>query len=415
MRMDILGGLFILFVVCAATAAAGAEPAFVISFWCGPPQSEQADARYAEVAEANFNVVMPPCGPSTVKGNLELLDACAKHAMKAIIADNRILSKNSDDPEFEKNLDGVISDYAKHPALYGYYIVDEPNSAAFPKLAAINQYLLKKDPAHIPYINLFPTYASPEQLGNATYEEHVEQFLSVVQPKLLSYDHYCLFEGAEREGYFLNMEIIRAAAHRHGVPWVNIIQLVPHGPYRNPSEADLRWQVYTTLAYGSSGILYFTYWTPKDPSWDFRNAVIDNGERTEHYERVQRLNAEMKILSPILLKLRSTAVYHTGNIPAGARSLSTKSLVSCVEGAELVVGEFKGEGGSNWLMLVNRNLRKEQEAVVTFSQRRLIVQEVDRQTGRLGYLRVSTDSNQVALRLRFQPGEGRLFALTSDR
>eukprot|EP01050_Picozoa_sp_SAG11_P011400 SAG11_NODE_1206_length_5528_cov_20.313502_6_plen_49_part_00 len=28
------------------------------------------------------------------------------------------------------------------------------------------------------------------------------------------------------------------------------------------SEAELRWQIYTSLAIGARGVLYFCYWTP---------------------------------------------------------------------------------------------------------------------------------------------------------
>ena len=53
------------------------------------------------------------------------------------------------------------------------------------------------------------------------------------------------------------MELIREAGLRHNVPTWNIIQACSWTPeVRQPSETEMRWQVYTSLAYGFKGILY---------------------------------------------------------------------------------------------------------------------------------------------------------------
>ena len=186
----------VLLAAAIALLAAGSARAgeFLISHWCGPTEATQE--KFAEAAGAGFNVIM---FGGSVDQNKKALDLCQSLGVKAMIIDNRVMAKKSRDEEFEKNLDSVIADYASHPALWGYYVQDEPNAALFNQLAAVNKYLLKKDPKHIPYINLFPTYATAEQLGNPTYEHHVDEFMRVVKPKLLSYDHYALMDKGERE------------------------------------------------------------------------------------------------------------------------------------------------------------------------------------------------------------------------
>lgn len=67
-------------------------------------------------------------------------------------------------------------------------------------------------------------------------------------------------EWGDRPEYFENLEIIRRQALRVGVPFWNVILATPHFSYRDPSPADMRWQAYTTLAYGGKGLAYFTYW-----------------------------------------------------------------------------------------------------------------------------------------------------------
>ena len=42
-------------------------------------------------------------------------------------------------------------------------------------------------------------------------------------------------------------------------PAENIVLSVAHFSYREPNAADLRFEAYTTLAYGGRGLSYFTY------------------------------------------------------------------------------------------------------------------------------------------------------------
>ena len=46
------------------------------------------------------------------------------------------------------------------------------------------------------------------------------------------------------------------------VPWWNFFNAMPYdGGHSDPTEAMLRWQAMTSLAYGSSGVMYFCYWS----------------------------------------------------------------------------------------------------------------------------------------------------------
>ena len=409
--MQLILFLCVLVLIGAAMPAFGGGD-FIISYWCGPKPDLDPDVRYAEVAECNFNYCLPPCAGVTVEQNKAILDACAKYGLKYIIGDARIMAKNPDDPDFGANLDAVIADYASHPATGGYFITDEPNSSAFPKLAAINRYLLKKDPARLPFINLFPNYANEQQLGNPTYGEHVEQFCSVVKPGILSYDHYTMMacdpeKPTNLASYFDNMEIVRREGLKNGIPTSFILLVIPHWSYRNPTEADLRWQVYTALAYGYKAILYFTYWTPGDDMWERPGGIVTpGGERTEHFNQVKRINAELRVLGPRLVKLTSTGVYHTGEVPAGCKALQPGLPVQVTSDRPVVLGMFRHEDGSTWAMVVNRHLRNKTTAKLTFKGAAK-VQEMSPKTGVMRNLRLENGS----VSLELSPGQGRLLKL----
>jgi hypothetical protein len=400
---------------------------FLISFWCAPPPGETTLERYQEIAGAGFNAVLPPCaGPITPELNRRILELCAQTGLKAIVSDPRLGSgdERTGSSGLDATLDTVVADYAKSPALLGYFLGDEPSAGQFPRLALLDNGLRARDPKHLPYVNLFPNYATAAQLGTTTYPAYVRQFLETVRPKLLSFDHYALVGPGERPTYFENLEVIRRETLRAEVPFSAILLATPHGPYRDPSEADLRWQVYTSLAYGARGILYFTYWTPRDETWHFHNGILDErGHRTAHYEPVRRLNGELNALAPTLVRLRSTGVYHTGGLPIGTSSLPAGGTVREVRGGEAVVGLFREPRrvriGFNmavppepeYLLLVNRDPRQPVRLRVSLRPEITGIAEISRRSGREGRPELPDGIPDNVFNLRLDPGDGRLFAL----
>jgi hypothetical protein len=424
--------------ICLVWVVAGAPPVraanrvapeqFLISFWCGPPPEETTLARYQEIADAGFNVVLPPCrGPITPAFNQRLLQLCALTGLKAIVSDPRLVAAQAASPasvDVGAALDGVVRDYAGSPALLGYYLKDEPAAAEFPTLAALSRGLRARDPWRLPYINLFPNYATPAQLGTPTYPSYLDVFVRAVHPGLLSFDHYALLTSGERPNYFENLEAIRREALQAGIPFAYILRVTPHGPYRDPSEADLRWQVYSALAYGAHGILYFTYWTLPDDSVPFSGAILDHqGLRTAHYYEVQRINSELSALAPTLVQLRSTGVYHTGTLPSGTQGLPPGGVVRSVNGGDALIGLFQGPRllpvgygaiqlpTSDYILLANRSPYGAAQLRVTLQPGVSQIVEISRSTGQPGRSQGPDTFGGNSFSITLAPGDGRLFAL----
>lgn len=387
---------------------------YPISYWVGPPLDEE---RYREVAECGFTVA-PIIVANAEEGRLAL-DLLQGHRLKAALIDPRVDRDMVTRDGWQETIQKVVLDYADHPAMYAYFITDEPSYCHFDSLGKICQEFLRLDPDHIPYINLFPSYANHDQLGTLTYRHHVRSYLEIVQPPLLSYDHYALMEeGVDRPSYFHDLNVNREESLRAGIPYWNIILSTPHFNYRDPSPTDLRWQAYTSLAYGVKGLAYFTYWTPDVEN--YRNGIIDiYGERTTKYATVRQLNCEIAKLAPSLLSLKSTRVTHTPTAPAGNALLDGEGIVLSVEGGEFVVGEFEGEDGYPWVMLVNRD--RNHSAFVTMRLKTHLKQihEVCRSSGELR--EIARDQNVSAgmvyddglvIRFWLAPADGKLMRLS---
>lgn len=339
-----------------------------------------ADAKvFARLKDCGFTVAgfVPPTA----------LDLAQQAGLQAIVSDPRLAVPNwnaVDAAAASVRIESAVLETARHPAVIGYSLTDEPNAAAFPGLALVAQAIRQRAPQHWAYINLFPNYANATQLGTATYEEYLERFVATCQPKILSYDHYATMEdGSFRPEYWQNLEQMRAASRRAAVPFWNIVLSVGCVGYRVPSTADLHLQAYSTLAYGARGLTWFTYFTPR--LGNFREAPIDPfGHETPAWDRLRFVNLQVARLGPTLLQLRSDDVYHFGALPPGTHASTATNLVQSVGDRDFFAGDFTHADGSRYVLLVNRNLTRSQLANrVNFRTAPRRVQQVSPWTGDL--------------------------------
>ena len=137
----------------------------MLSYWCGPPATADIDKRYAEVAECHFNYAMIPCNGNTSEQAKAALAACSKYGLKYMPADSRLMARGPADTVLQPIW---MRSLASMPVGQGWWVYfgDEPSAGAFPQLGAVNQYLLKKDPGHLPFINLYPNHAPDWALGH---------------------------------------------------------------------------------------------------------------------------------------------------------------------------------------------------------------------------------------------------------
>ena len=207
----------------------------IVTYWAGPPLT---DAVARQMAEGGWNLVW--CGEKE-------LDVAQRHGLRAQLQDGLLAPGTLDNPGQRAKLDALIARVRNHPALYSYFITDEPSAAAFPALGKLVAYLRSRDPAHLAYINLFPTYANNEQLGTKgdkikAYQDHLRQYIEVVKPSLVSYDHYQFSKQGDNPDYFLNLMMIRRTALEARVPFLNIVQACTWTPsMRVPSPDELRY------------------------------------------------------------------------------------------------------------------------------------------------------------------------------
>jgi hypothetical protein len=283
----------------------------IVTYWAGPPMT---DATATQMAEGGWNLVW--CTEAE-------LDVAQRHGLRAQLHDGLLSPATLEVPARREKLDALIARVQSHPALYCYFITDEPSLTNFAGLGKLVAYLRQRDPAHLAYINLFPTYANNAQLGTTgdtvtAYQAHLDQFIAIVHPSLLSYDHYQFSVKGDNPDYFLNLAMIRRAAQQAGLPFLNIVQACTWTPsMRVPNPDEMRHLVYTTLAYGAQGISYYVY------SCAGHTGMIANldGTPTVRYHALKALNPQFTAIAGQLQALQSLGVYHAGMRPPGSEPL----------------------------------------------------------------------------------------------
>ena len=377
---------------------------FAIGFWVDPPADSQMGARYQEIADANFTLVLGGFGanwPETIERQIPI---CGKFGLKVLTC--------SPNPEYQPEGD----------ACWGYCLRDEPSASMFAELAKRVDAIRTAHPGKLAYINLLPNYASPEQLGTETFDEYVSRFVSEVKPDVLSVDHYPLFKPGVADGrdnYCADLEVMRKYSLEAGIPFWNFFNCMPYGQHTDPTEAQLRWQVYTSLAYGAKGVLYFCYFTPLSPEFPKGGAIIGrDGKPTRHYDEAKRINAELKNLGPTLMKLTSTGVHRITPDGDTAKELEVSPIKRLARADydpkhDLLIGVFKHADGRRAVLINNYHFAYTAWPTVEFDTDLSKIVEVDNATGK--EVPVHDDSPEIeGLQVSLGAGEGRLF-LISDK
>jgi len=401
------GTALILLTLLIASAAHGARPArfvqdrFVIGMWVPPATNEQLDARYREIADANFTLVVGQSGTNAAAH----LKRCKRFGLQTLLPAS-----------------GPVEKLPDGPACWGYLLVDEPSASSFADLARQAEEIRTKHPGRFGYVNLLPNYAPPGMLGTAGYDEHVARFVREVKPEVLSMDHYPLMRpGSDtREAYCANLECFRRHSLAAGIPFWNYFYSMPFNDRLDPTEAQIRWQIYTSVAYGAKGVLYFCYWTPGKGAagaGEFPKGgalLTAEGLKTRHYEEARRINTELKNLGPTLMTLTSTGVYRvtteTNTTALAGSPIRKLERVGGDPTGEFIIGAFSRADGRRAVLIVNHNYSYTAWPTVEFDADPKEVAEVSKATGKAAP--VTDDSPELkGIQISFGAGDARLFLL----
>ncbi len=331
-----------------------------------------------EIKESGIDLIFAGWGDK--EQQKEIFNLCNNAGIGVLIGDHRVMKCSGDSAEIKS----YISDYINEPSFVGNMLCDEPNAAAYPALGKRVTEYKKAVCGKIPYINLFPIYASLEMLGTSSYEEYVEEFAKQIDTDYISVDIYPFSMGEDnikRTGgnYFRNLDIIAKICRKYNRSMYGFIQTMGFNyVMRPPTEDEMRYQAYAYLAFGAEHIYHFCYATPPSSNEHFEYAMIDlNGEKTDLWYSAKAVNDELHAISDIYSNYKNVGTYIniTGETPDGVDFENIYDINSLgiiknfsSDGAVLAGCMKKIDGEGIALILLNCNeVRDEKSVNVSFS------------------------------------------------
>lgn len=311
----------------------------LIGAWCVPLSEILADEKCQWIKDLGVdfisgiqetgNVLVPP---DHEKMSL-VLKQCEKHGLGITMMDQRVINTPMDR---YWTLKDTVSGYHAHPAVWGTLIRDEPGVYDFPRLNLFAKTYRAFDGDKVPFINLFPSYASQEQLGCSSFREYLERYAQEVDVPYLSYDHYPLYGKGDvtwvQDRYLSDFEIASDVCRRYNRQlWYCMQTLGFNRIVREPNEEDLRWQVYCAMSFGVRMLILFTYGTLGDEEGNtpdgetFEEGLITRkGEKTPRYDMMRRVLMELRAVEKAYLLYR-----HVGNMinPKGVYAAEEEDTV----------------------------------------------------------------------------------------
>ncbi len=205
-----------------------------------------------------------------------------------------------------------LPDFSDCEGFAGFFTWDEPK----PTTAAMNTvaqyadwyiatYGAEADPA--PFIvNLLPSYSYFEDGDYTSYSAYVKAYCDIVLSKFadskyekyLSVDTYPIkADGTMRDTFLYDLAVLKAYAMQYGATMHAVLQGCGFEDSSNgttyskaPTEAQMRLQLYTALAFGADSVSWWSYYP--------LNVVVDgalnaDGTTTEVYNNIKTVNNEL--------------------------------------------------------------------------------------------------------------------------
>lgn len=350
-------------------------------FWPPPPYQTTVE-RYGEMRDAGFNFV--------ITGNYVDDQAIIRHtlaiaeqvglkvlvssdpdvqnmARRFTISDNRSVPMSITTADARTLLTNSLNQYRGFESFAGFSLGDEPPESQLDSLGKAFTIAREQAPTYTPYSNLVPGTGQG-------YKDMVHRFVTTCRPPMLSYDRYPLLTSGEDPNYFENWAIIRAEALLANIPsWV-FVQSVEYSGHRFPTQAELLWNINTSLAYGCKGIQYFTYWQP-DPARgeNFGRAITTlDGTHTPLYDAAKAINTGW--LRPVGVELKplvsERALHANHTPPPGTVGFTADSYMTGTSGSPAVLGLFRPTDAAKtrWLLIANRQSGASSTTTVSLNQ-----------------------------------------------
>ena len=329
-------------------------------------------------AEAGFNLAISSpkvdfngsgWGADTQERAIQFLNRAQAAGVKVIVRDSAFCEPIS---EYSLSYAPPAADkknvhlYKDNPAFYGLLVSDEPFSNIYPHADAIDALKFKAGevraefPGKVPFINIAVFVTNTWGEGGA-----LDMLMKEVKPEILSFDEYVIMaDKTIGSGYLTNLAKIKRAAAAAGVPACSILLATGHETetrrYATPDYNTMRWQVACNQTFGYDAFLHYA----GDQYDDKMDAIIKMGKKTQLYEDIKAVHAELRAWEHVYLSYKWEGVAAVlsdesnrndlfTNIPDKTPANKIPGIKKITNSQDVLVGIFKDADGNRGYMLTN--------------------------------------------------------------
>lgn len=335
------------------------------AYYLSPAASTHQHVR--DLAACGIDLVM------NMRNDRAALDLLAQNGVGAIVSgivpgwfggDGSNAGTMSEKNALEK-YDQAADAFVDHPAIWGIDTGDEPSSLDFPHYGAVMERMAKRFPGKMPYLNIYPSYAvkgsnSPQeivrQLGTQSYAEYIERYVRYVNTPYICFDYYLY--SAELAGLYESLVTVSQACRKNGRDMWMVLQVNSHRPEVYISENQLNFQTNCALAFGARAVIWACYC----PGWWYNHVLDKDGNKTEQYEKLWRVNARLHCLGEIYVRYRCEETFFVGGFEEQELSASGKTALPLLntkmfknihaDGARLLVGQLSQIEGEDEALFI---------------------------------------------------------------
>ena len=362
-------------IVATATTASGRSTAVTLPVMLRDPYSDATRPRidalgyysfkpwnatpenFRKLADAGLNMVTVETGD---EGWQEQIICAGEAGLKVlpILIDRTWNYYNH--PDTDQSMAEAVNWLKNRPEVFAYHMFDEPGVSVAPMLKMVKEKIEELDPTHPVYVNFGPE-ASTTWMGVDTYYEYVNTLADYLDLKQLSFDIYPIYPGRIQSNWHKCLEIMADAAKRHGVPlwtfaascWINKEQ--PIQTREKPNKMNILLQLYTSLAFGSQLVQYFTI---QDYGGTDFAPIMRDGTWTQAYDYLKDANLEMQKRAFVFKGSNVTKVRQAGEQVSHEMQLSVLDLPEAIEEIYIyppgsVTVSFLENNGNRYIALVN--------------------------------------------------------------
>lgn len=265
--------------------------------------------------------------------------------------------------------------YSKNPQFAGWKFRDEPQYKDLEQLKQQYDAQFKADPHNLIYVNLVGVLEKTFTGNLKSFYSYLEEIQSLIQPEIWSYDYYPILTKngklqIEYDNFYMALESFKKISKTTGKPFWAFCESMAYkaSSYSRPvaTEAYLRYEAFTALAYGAQGIVYWTYGLRKSNSAeDYTSALVNlDGKKTKAWYAAQKVNKEIQKFNHIFYQCDVKDLRHTGSkIYTSTVKLNGKfgpfRMIRSQDSG--VVASLIENNNQEYVVIVNRDVLKKQK------------------------------------------------------